>query len=130
MHRRRTSLFKPVAWRILALADVAIASTGTVTMECARFGVPTVAIYKTSWFTYQIARRIVQVKYAAMPNLLAGGEISPEFIQTTATPENIAGTTLKLLHDEPRARPFGHGSGKSSLPWVGQAQASGRQRQS
>ena len=37
----------------LAQADVAIASTGTVTMECAFFGVPTVTLYKTSWFTYR-----------------------------------------------------------------------------
>ena len=48
----------------LAEADVAIASTGTVTTECAYFGVPTVALYKTSWSTWQIAKRIVKVKYA------------------------------------------------------------------
>ena len=52
-------------------ADLAIASTGTVTTECAYFGVPTVAFYKTSWSTWQIAKRIVKVKYVAMPNLLA-----------------------------------------------------------
>ena len=52
-------------------ADIAIASTGTVTMECALFGVPTVTLYKTSWLTYQIARRIVTVKSLTMPNLLA-----------------------------------------------------------
>ena len=45
----------------LAEASVAIASTGTVTLECAWFGVPTVAIYRTSWSTYQIARQIVKV---------------------------------------------------------------------
>src|SRR5262249_32973751 len=44
--------------RALAEADLAIASTGTVTMECAYFGVPTVALYKTSWSTYQIGKRI------------------------------------------------------------------------
>ena len=48
----------------LAEADVAIASTGTVTMECAFFGVPTVTLYKTSWSTYQIARRIVNGEMA------------------------------------------------------------------
>ena len=74
----------------LAEADVAIASTGTVTTECAYFGVPTVALYKTSWSTWQIARRIVKVKYAAMPNLLADEEVFPEFIQGAATPDNIA----------------------------------------
>ena len=52
----------------LAESDVAIASTGTVTMECAFFGVPTVTLYKTSWLTYQIARRIITVKSPPMTN--------------------------------------------------------------
>ena len=86
----------------LAEADVAIASTGTVTLECAYFGVPTVALYRTDWITYQIGRRIVTVKYAAMPNLLAHEEIFPEFIQDAATPERIARAALELLRDEKR----------------------------
>jgi lipid-A-disaccharide synthase len=88
--------------KALAEADVAIASTGTVTTECAYFGVPTVALYKTSWSTWQIAKRIVQVKYGAMPNLLADEEIFPEFIQDAATPENLARAALELLRDEAR----------------------------
>ncbi len=84
----------------LAQADVAIASTGTVTLECAFFGVPTVAIYKTSWLTYQIAKSIVTVKHLAMPNLLAGEVIFPEFIQGAATPEKISAAAFDLLCDE------------------------------
>jgi lipid-A-disaccharide synthase len=83
----------------LAEADVAIASTGTVTTECAYFGVPTVALYKTSWSTWQIAKRIVKVKYAAMPNLLANEEVFPEFIQGAATADNITRATVDLLRD-------------------------------
>jgi lipid-A-disaccharide synthase len=86
----------------LSGADAAIASTGTVTMECAYFGVPTVALYKTSWITYQIARRIVKVKYLAMPNLLANEEVFPEFIQGAATTDNITRATVELLRDAPR----------------------------
>jgi lipid-A-disaccharide synthase len=86
----------------LAEADVALASTGTVTMECAFFGVPTVTLYKTSWLTYQIARRIVTVKSLTMPNLLAGETVYPEFIQQEATPENLARAALELLQDESR----------------------------
>jgi lipid-A-disaccharide synthase len=86
----------------LAQADVAIASTGTVTMECAFFGVPTVTLYKTSWSTYQIAKRIVTVKSLTMPNLLANEEVFPEFVQGAATPENISHAALELLQNEPR----------------------------
>jgi lipid-A-disaccharide synthase len=85
----------------LAQADVAIASTGTVTMECAFFGVPTVTLYKTSWSTYQIGRFIVNVKWLTMPNILADEIIFPEFIQDDATPENLAGAALELLQNEP-----------------------------
>ena len=84
----------------LRTCDVAIASTGTVTMECAFFDVPTVAIYKTSWTNYQIAKRLVKVKYLAMPNLMANEEVFPEFIQDAATAENIARAALELLRDE------------------------------
>ena len=88
-----------------ALRDttVAIASTGPVTMECAFFGVPTVALYKTSWSTYQIGRRIIQVKHLAMPNLLADERVFPEFIQHEAQAGNIARETLDLL-DNPSRR--------------------------
>ncbi len=88
----------------LAESDVALASTGTVTMECAFFGVPTVTLYKTSWLTYQIARRIVTVKSLTMPNLLAGETVFPEFIQNDATPENLSLAALELLQDESRRR--------------------------
>jgi lipid-A-disaccharide synthase len=86
----------------LAQADVAIASTGTVTVECAFFGVPTVTLYKTSWSTYQIAKRIVKVKWLTMPNILADEEVFPEFVQGAATPDHIAGAALELLQNEPR----------------------------
>src|SRR5882672_8496622 len=86
----------------LAQSTIAIASTGTVTMECAFFGVPTIALYKTSWSTYQIGRRIIQVKYLAMPNLLANEAIFPELIQHHATAENIARAALDLLNDPQR----------------------------
>jgi lipid-A-disaccharide synthase len=86
----------------LAAATVAVASTGTVTVECAYFGVPTVAIYKAAWSDYLIARQIVRVKHLAMPNLLAGEEIYPEFIQHKATPDNITHAALELLHQPER----------------------------
>jgi lipid-A-disaccharide synthase len=88
----------------LTEADLAVASTGTVTMECAYFGVPTVALYKTSMPTYQIGKRLITVKYMAMPNLLANEPIFPEFIQDAATPENISHAALELLRDESRRK--------------------------
>jgi len=64
--------------------------------------VPTVTLYKTSWPTYQIGRRIVKVKSLTMPNLLAGEAVYPEFIQDAATAENISRAALELLDDPAR----------------------------
>jgi lipid-A-disaccharide synthase len=86
----------------LLQADLAIASTGTVTMECAFFKVPTVALYKTSWTTYQIAKRIIKVPYLAMPNLLAKDAIFPEFVQGQANAGNLSREALSLLRDQSR----------------------------
>jgi len=86
----------------LLTADVALASTGTVTLECAFFRVPTVAMYKTSWSTYQIGKRIIKVKFLAMPNILANEAVFPEFVQNDANPENLSRAALSLLQDVPK----------------------------
>jgi lipid-A-disaccharide synthase len=86
----------------LTQATVAIASTGTVTMECAYFGVPTVALYVASWPEYQIGKRLIRVQHLAMPNILAGEPILPEFIQSQATPENISRAALEFIRDPNR----------------------------
>jgi len=88
--------------RALAQADLAITKSGTITLECAFFGVPAVVFYKTSWPTYVAGRIAVNVRHLAMPNLLAGGEIYPEFIQHHATGENIARAALELLNNTAR----------------------------
>jgi lipid-A-disaccharide synthase len=88
----------------LAQSDLAFAATGTVTLECAFFRVPTVALYRTSWPTYLVAKQLAKVKFLAMPNLLAGEEIFPEFLQAAATPENLARAGLELLENPERCR--------------------------
>ena len=81
----------------LEQADLAIACSGTVTRECAYHGVPTVVFYRLSWFTYQLARKLVQVKYISMPNIMLNREVFPEYIQQEARGEKIAGKVLEML---------------------------------
>jgi lipid-A-disaccharide synthase len=85
-------------------ADLAIAKTGTITMECAFFELPTVTLYRLSWIEHEIARRLVTVKWISMPNLLAGEEVFPEFVQRAATPENVSRAALEFLLNEQRRR--------------------------
>lgn len=82
---------------VLPEADLAITKSGSVTMECALFGVPAVVIYITSWLAYQIGRRIVKVRFLAMPNLIADEMVYPELIQDEATGANIARQGLYML---------------------------------
>ncbi len=86
----------------LAQAEVAMASTGTVTMECAFFGVPAVTLYKKPLLGLAIALGIIKVKSFTMPNLIADEEVYPEFLQDKATPENISRAALGLLQNESR----------------------------
>jgi lipid-A-disaccharide synthase len=83
----------------LQQATLALASTGTVTLECAWFGVPTLALYRTSWLTYEIGRRVITVKHLAMPNLLADAVVMPEFIQSEANPVQLAQRAVEWLSD-------------------------------
>jgi len=63
-----------------------------------------VVLYRVTWPTWWIARSIVRVPFAAMPNLLAGKEIYPELLQGQATPEAIAREAGALLRDGARRR--------------------------
>jgi lipid-A-disaccharide synthase len=86
----------------LGQADLAVTKSGTITLECAFFGVPAVVFYKTSLASYLAAKRMVKVNYLAMPNLLAGEPLFPEFVQGAATAANLARAALELLRDEAR----------------------------
>lgn len=88
----------------LAQADAAIASTGTVTVECAVFGVPTVTLYKKALLGVALRTGIIKSKWFAMPNIMAREEVFPEFIQNAATSENIANAALDLLLNESRRK--------------------------
>lgn len=87
---------------VLARATIALSKTGTITLECAVAGVPTVTFYQTSWLTYAVGRRLVKVPYLSMPNLLAGEPVFPEFVQHDATPGRLANAALELLRDATR----------------------------
>lgn len=99
----------------LERADVAIACTGTVTLECALHGVPTVAMYKTSWFNYVVGRGLISVRHLAMPNILAGEELFPEFIQHRATASNLARAARLFLEDVGLRESLGRKLGKVIL---------------
>lgn len=74
-------------WR--SQLDISISASGMETLENALLGIPMVVIYKTNWVTYFVARALICIPHIAMPNLLAGRQLVPEYIQAAATSENI-----------------------------------------
>jgi lipid-A-disaccharide synthase len=85
------------AW--MRRAALAITASGTATMECAFAGCPMVVVYRVNWLTYAIGRMVVQVNWLAMPNVIAGKPILPEFIQRAARAERIVPAVRALLAD-------------------------------
>jgi lipid-A-disaccharide synthase len=75
-------------------------ASGTATLEAAYFRLPFVLVYKVSWPTYFAARLVLKTKHLGMPNVLAGREILPEFIQHEARPDTISQAVLKLMNDQ------------------------------
>jgi len=77
--------------------SLCITSSGTATVENMILGVPMLILYRTSWLTYQIAKRLINAKFIGMPNILAGREICPELIQNEVTAEKISEKCLEIL---------------------------------
>jgi lipid-A-disaccharide synthase len=86
---------------IMQRAFVGIVASGSATLEAAYFEMPFVLIYKVAWPTYVAARLVVNVDFLGMPNLLAGKEVVPEFIQHEAKPDAIAKDIRLLMEDSP-----------------------------
>ena len=80
----------------LAYCDTAIVASGSVTLEAALLRTPTIIVYRVSWLSYVIARLIVHVRYIGLPNIIAGKEVFPEFIQHL-DPEMIAQKALSMI---------------------------------
>ena len=87
------------AHELMQRAALAITASGTATMECAYFNCPMIVVYKVNWLTYLVGRAVVKVNWLAMPNVIAGREIVPEFIQHVATPRRIATVAGEILGD-------------------------------
>ena len=83
----------------LAAADLALVASGTATLETALFKTPMVIAYRQSPISWAIMRQMLYLPYVGMPNILAGERLVPELLQDEATPANLAGALLTLLHD-------------------------------
>jgi lipid-A-disaccharide synthase len=93
------------ATQALSAADAAVVCSGTATLQAALLERPIVVVYRVSWLTYQILKRMIKVAHIAMVNLIAGRALVPELIQHAFTAANVARELERLLTDrEARAQ--------------------------
>jgi lipid-A-disaccharide synthase len=88
---------------VMSACDAAISVSGTVIMELALVGVPTVLIYKVSPLTYQIGKRVINVPHIGICNIVAQKRLIKELIQHEASADAIAREVDALLNDAPYA---------------------------
>lgn len=94
------SLIEGQTHALQGAADLVLATSGTVTLETAIMLTPMVVIYKASPLTYFIAKRLTNIQFAAMPNIIAGKSVVPELLQKDAEPDRIAIDLIKLIENE------------------------------
>jgi lipid-A-disaccharide synthase len=89
-----------LTWDCLASAEIALAASGTVTIEAAMLGTPMVTFYKVNALTWRLGRWMVKAPFLSMVNLVAGRRVAAELIQQEMTGERIAAEALRLLNDD------------------------------
>lgn len=83
-----------------AAANVSLAASGTVVLELAVAGVPTVMAYRLSSFSAWVAKRMVKVRFATLVNLVLDRDVVPEMIQERCRPDLLVAELSKLLDSE------------------------------
>lgn len=89
---------------LLSHSTAALVTSGTATLETALFKVPEVVCYKGSWASYQIAKRIITLKYISLVNLIMDKEVVKELIQDDCNTKNIKTELQKLLDPDYRKK--------------------------
>jgi lipid-A-disaccharide synthase len=91
-------------YSLMAAADAAMATSGTVVMEAALLGLPCVVLYRLSPLSYAIGKLLVHVDNFSLPNILLNESFQRELLQDEVTPENIASELKKLYPGETHRR--------------------------
>ena len=89
-------------YNLLRNSTAALVTSGTATLETALFKVPEVVCYKGSWASYQIAKRIITLKYISLVNLIMDREVVTELIQNDCSTKRIREELTKILNPDYR----------------------------
>ena len=103
-YKVKVNLTNDKNYDLMNIADVGIASSGTVTLEAAILELPTVVIYKLAFLTYLLGKMLVKIPYFSLPNIIVGKKLIPELLQNQANYNNIAKETIKILDNSAKMK--------------------------
>jgi lipid-A-disaccharide synthase len=96
------SLVKNQTYDLLLQSKAALVTSGTATLETALFGVPEIVCYKGSFLSYQVGKRLVNVKFISLVNLIMDKPVVKELIQNDLTAKNLRNELQELLTNDNR----------------------------
>jgi len=88
------------AHSLMQRAACGVVASGTATLEAGYFGLPYCLVYKVAWPTYAVARMVVKIEHIGLINILAGGRVVEEFIQSEADPLHVEQSLSRFLTDD------------------------------
>lgn len=110
-------------YNLLSVAQAALVTSGTATLETALFNVPEVVCYKGNWFSYQIAKAVIKLKYISLVNLIMDKLVVTELIQNELNTSRLTSELQKILLAENREKiQKAYGQLKEKLGGVGASQ--------
>ena len=101
---QNVSTVRNQTYDLLLKASAALVTSGTATLETALFAVPEVVCYKGSSISYQIAKRLIKIKYISLVNLIMDKLVVKELIQDELTTPNLVKELSLLLSDNSRKK--------------------------
>jgi lipid-A-disaccharide synthase len=96
------ALAENLTYDVMKHSHLLLIASGSATLECAILGTPFLVLYRTSLWTYLVAKSLVKIPHIALANVVAGKQIVPEFIQKKAVPRKIADEMYDILNDQKR----------------------------
>tara|TARA_B110000503_G_scaffold40785_1_gene67035 strand:- start:736 stop:1848 length:1113 start_codon:yes stop_codon:yes gene_type:complete len=103
---RKVSFINNKTYDLLSISNAALVASGTATLETALFKVPQVVCYKGGNISYQIAKRIITLKFISLVNLIMNKEVVTELIQNDFTKANLKKELVKILDEDYRDKLF------------------------
>ena len=102
----QVSLISNKTYDLLSLSYAALVTSGTATLETALFKIPQVVCYRANWISYQIAKRIITLKFISLVNLIMDKEVVKELIQGDLNTKNLTMELDKILNGPERKKQF------------------------